>query len=264
RAAKVLADLGINHRMVAAHELAQIEPALAGSSAKFAGGLHLPDDQTGDCAAFCETLAAWLADRGVRFSFDTDVMSINCHGGIFRAVQTADGEIAGEQLVLAAGPFANRLLRPLKHAQPLYPVKGYSLTYALSDNVVAPRSSVMDEDSKLMFTRLGDRLRVGGIAELTGFDTAICDDQIAAIRAHAEALFPAIKNVDQPQPWAGLRPMTPDGRARIGAAPGLEGLWLNLGHGSNGWTQAAGAGQLLADLMAGRPPAIDAASYQPN
>lgn len=264
RSARVLEELGIHHRIVAAHELAQIEPALAGSSANFAGGLHLPDDQTGDCAAFCEALSAWLSDRGVLFSYGKDAIAIRCDGGTFKALQTSDGEIEGEQLVIAAGPFANRLLAPLQRSQPLYPVKGYSLTYTLSDDVIGPRSSVMDEDSKLMFTRLGNRLRVGGVAELTGFDTKLAEGQVAAIRGHAETLFPTIKCASEPEPWAGLRPMTPDGRARTGAVRGFEGLWVNLGHGSNGWTQAAGAGQLLADLMSGRPSAIDAAPYRPN
>lgn len=264
RAASLLEGLGIAHRLVPPHEIPQIEPALAGSASAFKGGLHLPDDQTGDCAAFCRALGQWLADRGVRFSYGVEVKNIQIRSGRFNALETSMGDIDGGNLVVAAGPFANRLLAPLKHRQPIYPVKGYSLTYTLADDLAGPRSSVMDEDSKLMFTRLGNRLRVGGVAELAGHDTNICPQQIGAIRAQTETLFPALRSAPDPTPWTGLRPMTPDGRARIGPAPGLKGLWLNLGHGSNGWTQAAGAGQLMADLVAGRPPAIDAAPYLPG
>ncbi|MEQ8657647.1 MAG: D-amino acid dehydrogenase [Hyphomicrobiales bacterium] len=264
RAALVLANLGITHRLVPSHEIAQIEPALAGSSATFAGALHLPDDQTGDCAAFCKEMASWLEERGVRFSFGTNVLSIEMTSNRFAALQTSAGIITGERLVLTAGPFANKLLAPLGLGQPIYPVKGYSLTYTLDDGRNGPRSSVMDEDSKLMFTRLGNRVRVGGVAELAGFDTKLRAEQINAIRAETEALFPSLSTAAEPTPWCGFRPMTPDGRARIGAAPGVDGLWLNLGHGSNGWTQAAGAGQLTSDLILGRKPAIDPHPYQPN
>lgn len=264
RAASVLESLGISHRLVPSHEIAQIEPALAGSSAQFTGALHLPDDQTGDCAAFCHAMANWLEDRGVGFSFGTDVLSIEMTSNQFTALQTSQGPITGERLVLTAGPFANKLLAPLGLGQPIYPVKGYSLTYTLDDDLNGPRSSVMDEDSKLMFTRLGSKVRVGGVAELSGFDTQLRAAQIDAIRAETEALFPTLGGASEPTPWCGFRPMTPDGRARIGAAPGVQGLWLNLGHGSNGWTQAAGAGQLMADLITGRKPAIDPHPYQPN
>ncbi len=262
RAASVLEGLGIAHRLIEPHEIAQIEPALAGSAARFAGALHLPDDQTGDCAAFCRELAGWLAERGVRFSYGIEATGLRVEGGRVSAIETASEPIATDRVVLAAGPFANALLAPLGVRQPLYPVKGYSLTYALDDTSAGPRSSVVDEDSKLMFTRLGDRVRVGGVAELAGFDTRLAPAQINAIRSQTEMLFPALQSGADPTPWCGFRPMTPDGRARIGPVRGIEGLWVNLGHGSNGWTQAAGAGQVLADLVARREPAIDPSPYR--
>lgn len=263
-AAAVLEKLSIAHRLVPPHEIAQIEPSLARSSAHFTGALHLPDDGTGDCAAFCQALALWLADQGVAFSYGVDVRAITTRSKRFVALKTSNGCIEGKRVVLTTGPFANQLLKPLGLGQPIYPVKGYSLTYNLDDTIAAPRSSVMDEDSKLMFTRLGQRLRVGGVAELAGFDTNLRAAQLNAIRAETEALFPALRDVSEPTPWCGFRPMTPDGRARMGPAPGIDGLWLNIGHGSNGWTQAAGAGQLLADLIAGRNPAIDSKPFLPK
>lgn len=291
-AAAVLDQLSIAHRLVPAHEIAQIEPSLARSSTQFTGALHLPDDGTGDCAAFCQALARWLADQGVAFSYGVDVQSIRTHSKRFAALETSVGDIEGERLVLTTGPFANQLLKPLGLGQPIYPVKGYSLTYNLEEgtaggiagdsaesiaadtnqdtnqdmagNMTAPRSSVMDEDSKLMFTRLGGRLRVGGVAELAGFDTSLRAAQINAIQAETETLFPALREMGEPTPWCGFRPMTPDGRARIGAAAGIVGLWLNIGHGSNGWTQAAGAGQLVADLMTGRRPTSNPEPFLPK
>lgn len=275
-AAAVLDQLSIAHRLVSAPEIAQIEPSLARSSAQFTGALHLPDDGTGDCAAFCKALANWLAGQGVTFSYGVDVLAIRTHSEHFAALETSMGDIVGERLVLTTGPFANQLLKPLGLGQPIYPVKGYSLTYHLEDvtavgtsgemaeDLIAPRSSVMDEDSKLMFTRLGGRLRVGGVAELTGFDTSLRAAQINAIQAETETLFPAMREMSEPTPWCGFRPMTPDGRARMGAALGVDGVWLNIGHGSNGWTQAAGAGQLVADLMTGRRPAINPEPFLPK
>lgn len=280
RAASVLEKLGIDHRLVPADQIAQIEPALARAETSFTGALHLPNDGTGDCAAFCEALAAWLCERGVSFSYGVDVRAIRTDAKRFKALETSHGDLTGDALVLAAGPFANALLASLGLRQPIYPVKGYSLTYdlALSADGHLPantdpaqatsssmlRSSVMDEDSKLMFTRLGDKIRVGGVAELAGFDTELRKTQIDAIQNETETLFPVLRKTAPPTPWCGFRPMTPDGRARMGAVPGVEGLWLNIGHGSNGWTQAAGAGQLVADLIVGRTPAIDPSFYQHN
>lgn len=263
-AAAVLEKLSIAHRLVPPDEIAQIEPSLARSSVQFTGALHLPDDGTGDCAAFCQALAHWLAEQGVAFSYGVEVQAIRTHAKRFAALETSEGDIDGERVVLTTGPFANQLLKPLGLGQPIYPVKGYSLTYDLGTDVAAPRSSVMDEDSKLMFTRLGDRLRVGGVAELAGFDTKLRAAQINAIRTETEKLFPDLQQASEPTPWCGFRPMTPDGRARIGAAPGFDGLWLNLGHGSNGWTQAAGAGELIADLMTDQRPHIDPEPFLPK
>jgi D-amino-acid dehydrogenase len=164
--------------------------------------------------------------------------------------------------VVAAGPFVRGLPTGLR--LPVYPVKGYSLTWQAVAADGAPRSSIMDEDSKTMLTRLGTRLRAGGVAELDGFNPALRPAPLASMQALAEAMFPAVAGAAPPAPWTGFRPMTPDGCPRMGESPALRGLWVSVGHGSNGWTQAAGAARFVADLIAGRRPAIDPAPYAPD
>jgi D-amino-acid dehydrogenase len=258
RAAEVLAGLGITHHWLRPEEVAQVEPGLDGRGTGLRGALHFPDDGTGDARAFTQGLAAWLEGQGVAIDYGVELRGIRVEAGRLRALRTASGEIETSCAVLATGPFAARLAPEV----PLYPVKGYSLTYAGLCGSAGPASSVMDEDSKVMFTRLGDRLRVGGVAELDGLNAALRSGQVEAMAGLAGRLFPGAVT-GAPEVWAGFRPMTPDGRPRIGPSRATNGLWLNLGHGSNGWTQAAGAGRFLADLMSGRTPALDPAPYAP-
>ncbi len=258
RAADVLAELGIVHHWLEPEEIAQVEPALDAQGAGLRGALHFPDDGTGDAHAYTKGLARFLTAQGVPIKYDTEVLSIRTDAGRLRSLQTLKGEIETSCAVLATGPFAARLTPEV----PLYPVKGYSLTFDDTPKGVGPASSDMDEDSKTMFTRLGRRLRVGGVAELDGRNATIRQPQIQAMGEIARQLFPGAAE-GAPTPWAGFRPMTPDGRPRIGPSRDTKGLWLNLGHGSNGWTQAAGAGRLMSDLVTGRPPAVDPVPYAP-
>jgi D-amino-acid dehydrogenase len=258
RAAGVLAELGITHHWLRPEEVAQVEPGLRLRDAGLRGALHFPDDGTGDARAFAQGLARYLEDRGVAIDYGIELRDLDVRAGRLRGLRTRQGDIETPLAVLATGPFAARLTPEV----PLYPVKGYSLTYPAIPSSAGPASSVMDEDSKIMFTRLGTRLRVGGVAELDGFNDRLRPRQIETMSALARRLFPGATQGD-PEVWAGFRPMTPDGRPRIGPSRRAEGLWLNLGHGSNGWTQAAGAGRLLADLVTGRAPALDPAPYAP-
>jgi D-amino-acid dehydrogenase len=258
RASEVLTDLGIAHHWLRPEEVAQVEPGLDGAGTGLLGALHFPDDGTGDARAFARGLAAWLEGQGVAIEYGRALRDLRVEQGRLRALVTEGGEIEADCAVLATGPFAARLAPEV----PLYPVKGFSLTYPGIPPSAGPTSSVMDEDSKTMFTRLGDRLRVGGVAELDGLNGALRPRQIETMSGLARRLFPGAAE-GAPEVWAGFRPMTPDGRPRIGPSRTTRGLWLNLGHGSNGWTQAAGAGRFLADLMAGRTPALDPAPYAP-
>ncbi|PWJ11161.1 D-amino acid dehydrogenase [Jannaschia seohaensis] len=258
RAAEVLSEMGIAHRLLDPEEIAQIEPALARTDLSFTGALHFPDDGTGDAQAYCRAMAAWLEDRGVSFRYGTEITGLRQANGRLTGLRTPDGEIAADAVVLAGGPWIPALVPEI----PVYPVKGYSLTWPGIAEGAGPRSSIMDEDSKIMFTRLGDRLRVGGMAELDGFSTRLPKAQLAGMTDITHRFFPEAA-ASAPEPWTGHRPMTPDGRPRIGPSARVEGLWINAGHGSNGWTQAAGAGRLMADLIAGHAPAIDPAPYRP-
>lgn len=254
RAAAVLADQGIPHRLVDRQEALALEPALA-SADDLLGGLHLTTDETGDCHLFATALVERLQSSGTRFLFGRTVRRLLVRGGAVVGAEADDERWDVDRVVLAAGPWSAALTRPLGLRLPIYPVKGYSMTCTIADPAAAPRSSVMDEHSKIMVTRLGNRLRAAGSAELTGFDRTISEATMAALRTRVGHLFPGAADYGTAEFWCGFRPMTPDGPALIGPTP-LANLFLNTGHGSNGWTQACGSSRILADLVAGRTPEI--------
>jgi D-amino-acid dehydrogenase len=259
RAAVVLAGMGVAHRLVGRDAALEIEPALArgadADGARLVGGLHLPGDETGDCHLFTRALADLAAERGVRFRYGCEVRELIARSGRIAALRTTGGEETADAVVLATGPWAPHLLAPLGIRLPVYPVKGYAMTCALTDPDAAPRSSVMDEHSKVMVTRLGTRLRAAGSAELTGFTPGVPEAARRALSGRVRFLFPDAADYDTAEFWFGFRPMTPDGPARIGPT-GFPNLFLNTGQGSNGWTQACGSGRILADLVAGRTPEV--------
>jgi D-amino-acid dehydrogenase len=257
-AGRVLQQFGVAHRIVDAATVRAIEPALAGSTVSFAGGLHLPEDETGDCHLFTTGLAERLQQRGVSFWFGTTVQHLVADSGALRGVMTDRGLLEADAYVLALGSVAPLLLRPIGIHLPIYPVKGYALTIPIARDDAAPRSSVMDEHSKLMVARLGGRLRAAGIAEIGSYDTSLDQGRCAFIRDTAAALFPGAGDFAAASYWAGLRPMTPDGPPYLGQTR-YRNLYLNVGQGSNGWTQACGCGRIVADLIAGRMPDIDLA-----
>ncbi|AVO38658.1 D-amino acid dehydrogenase [Pukyongiella litopenaei] len=256
RSAEVLRKLGIAHRLLGPGEIAEVEPALAVAEASFAGGLHLTDDETGDSRLFTEQLVTRLKSLGCSFRFGNCIAALEQSGGRISAARTDRGEVLqADGFVIATGSRAPELLGPLKIDVPIYPVKGYSLTAEITDEARAPRSSVMDEHSKLMITRLGRRIRVAGVAELAGHDPRLDSGALAAIARRASAIFPGAADYGTASQWCGFRPMTPDGPAIVGQR-GHENLYLNIGHGSNGWTQACGTSRVLADIISGRPPAV--------
>jgi D-amino-acid dehydrogenase len=260
RSAKVLTSFGIPHRIVDASEARAIEPALAASQVPIAGGLHLPADETGDCHVFTSALADLLRQRGVSFLFDTTVERLVVNGGKLDGVITSRGTLQADATVVALGSEAALLLRPAGIDLPIYPIKGYVATFGIDRDDMAPRSSVIDEHAKVMVTRLGNRIRAAGVAEIGGYDRAVNPQQCKAVEKVAKDLFPAANLDGAVEYWACLRPMTPDGPPYLGSTP-IEGLFLNLGQGSNGWTQACGCGQIVADLVSGRAAAIDLEGY---
>ena len=255
RASTVLTSFGIPHRLLDPHEARQIEPALS-DSVPLAGGLHLPADETGDCHMFTQAVTDLLRQRGVAFQFDTTVERLIVNGGKLDGIVTNRGVMHADVTVVALASEAPFLLRPIGIDLPIYPVKGYAVTLPIARNNAAPRSSVMDEHSKVMITRLGNRIRAAGVAEVAGYDRTIARRQCEAVERIARDLFPSAAANGGAEYWAGLRPMTPDGPPYLGRTP-IAGLVLNVGQGSNGWTQACGCGQIVADVVSERQPEID-------
>ena len=253
----VLRELGVAHELLDVEGCIRAEPALARVREKFVGGLRLPEDETGDCFKFTEALRAFASARGVDFRFGVSIDRLLDDGDRLTGVMTNHGLLSGDAYVLALGSYSPLLLKPLGIELPVYPVKGYSLTVSVTEPTAAPESTVMDEKYKVAITRLGDRIRVGGMAELDGYSATLNPSRRATLEHVVSDLYPAGGDAKTGAFWSGLRPMTPDGPPLIGRAK-FRNLWLNCGHGTLGWTMACGSGRVLADLVSGRAPAIDA------
>ncbi|MEP6502244.1 MAG: D-amino acid dehydrogenase [Betaproteobacteria bacterium] len=252
----VLRQFGVPFELLDRDGYLKHEPALASVKEKFVGGLHLPGDETGDCFKFTTELAKLAEDLGVKFKFGVEIEKLKGdHHGI-SGVQTKQGMVFADRYLLALGSYSTGMLKEVGLKVPVYPVKGYSITVPISDASMAPESTVMDETHKVAVTRLGDRIRVGGTAQLSGFDLSLSEARRRTLEFVVGDLFPRGGDVSRAESWTGLRPMTPDGTPILGPSS-IANLWLATGHGTLGWTMAAGTGQLLADWMAGRRPAID-------
>jgi D-amino-acid dehydrogenase len=234
------------------------EPALALVKEKFVGALRLPGDETGDCFKFTQNLAAMAAKIGAEFRFSTAIEAISFSGGSVTGVRTSAGTLTADCYLVALGSYSPQLVRPLGIDLPVYPVKGYSITVPITDASFAPESTIMDETHKVAVTRLGDRIRVGGTAELSGFSLKLREARRATLDHVVTDLFPRGGDVGRAEFWCGLRPMTPDGTPIIGGTR-FANLYLSTGHGTLGWTMAAGTGRVMADLLSGRAPEISLA-----
>jgi D-amino-acid dehydrogenase len=252
----VLDTLGVPYSVLDRAACVAHEPALAGVTEKFVGGLLLPGDETGDAHLFTQRLAALAAAAGVVFSMGTVIERLLTSGGAISGVVTDKGTVVADRYVVALGSYSAALLRPLGIGLNVYPVKGYSITLPVVDESAAPVSTVMDETFKVAITRLGDRIRVGGTAELAGYSTRLREKRRETLVHSVTDLFPHGGDVSKATFWTGLRPMTPDGPPVIGPTK-YENLWLNTGHGTLGWTMSCGSGALLADLMSGTRPNIE-------
>jgi D-amino-acid dehydrogenase len=236
----------------------QYEPALEVSQQMFVGALRLPGDETGDCYAFTNEIARLAKAAGAKFNFEVEVRSITASAGRVTGVETNHGSYRGDHVLVALGSFSASMIASLGVRIPVYPVKGYSITVPITDIKRAPQSTVMDETHKVAVTRLGDRIRVGGTAQLSGFDMSLPPARRKTLEFVVNDLFPGSGDVARAEFWCGLRPMTPDGTPIIGPTS-VQGLWLATGHGTLGWTMAAGTGRLLADWMVGVGTGIDTA-----
>lgn len=255
---KVLADSGVPFEVLNAAGCIAVEPGLAHAREPIVGGLRLPNDETGDCYKFTVALAGLLKEMGVTFRFDTEVLGLRQAGGRVAGVMTADGEIVGDAYVAAMGSYTPALVRPLGLRLPVYPVKGYSITVPIAQPGLAPESTLLDESYKVAITRLGDRIRVGGMAEISGFNNTLHPRRRATLEHSLQSLFPGAGDLAGASFWSGLRPMTPDGTPVVGATA-IPNLFLNAGHGTLGWTMACGSGQVIADVMTGARSPIETA-----
>jgi len=231
------------------------EPALARAHGRFLGGLRLPGDETGDAHKFTQRLAVLAEGKGVEFRYGVGVERLDHNGDRISAVLAGGERHVADHYVVAIGSFSRRLLRPLGIDVPVYPVKGYSITVPIDCEAGAPVSTVMDETYKVAITRLGDRMRVGGTAELAGFSGTHSEPRRRTLAYSLSSLFPEGGDVRKASFWTGLRPMTPDGTPIIGRTR-FHNLSLNTGHGTLGWTMACGSGRIIADLISSRRPDI--------
>ncbi len=251
----ILEQYGVAYQLLDRAGIIGAEPALAKVQDDLVGALRLPGDETGDCHLFTVQLAELAARQGVEFRQGT-VEALQAGGGKISGVRI-DGRLeSADRYVLATGSWSAPLLAPLGIRLPVYPLKGYSLTIPIRDPGMAPISTVLDESYKVAITRFDDRIRVGGMAEVSGYDMSLPERRRQTLEMVVRSLYPEGGDLEAAEFWAGLRPSTPDGPPVIGAT-GYSNLLLNTGHGTLGWTMACGSGRYLADLVDGRTPAID-------
>lgn len=243
--------MGCLQEAVTADRCVELEPALAHQHARIAGAIYTPGECAADCQKTCDGLVGVLRARGVRLLLNTRIDQLVMRGRLLAAVDTPAGAVEADHFVMALGAASAPLLRSLGMRLPVYPLKGYSITLDVSSNAsAAPRVSVTDSARKVVFARMGSRLRVAGMAELSGYDTALSPRQIASLRASTESVFPGCCGIAALNPWAGLRPATPTGLPLVGLQPGgPSNLMLNTGHGALGFTLAFGSAERVAELL---------------
>ena len=253
---EVLKKYGVPYEILDQDGCTAAEPGLAGVREKFVGGNRLPRDETGDCKMFTDRLAELCVARGVKFEYGLTVWRVIRSRNRIANLSTSKGWLTADAYVMAMGSYSADFMRRVKRPIPVYPVKGYSITVPIQDAAVAPVSTVMDETYKVAITRLGNRIRVGGTAEISGFDLRLHESRRRTLEHSVGDLFPGAGAMRDATFWCGLRPMTPDGPPLIGRTE-LSNLYLNTGHGTLGWTMACGSAKVLSDIISSRVPDID-------
>ena len=258
-AAKLMCDFGCDRRTIGVDECVAIEPALEAARPLLVGGDYTAADESGDARKFTHELATLCAEQGVQFRYATSVEhlkhdSARIGGAVVRSAAGRE-TLTADAYVVALGSYSPRLVRPLGISLPVYPAKGYSATVPLADDSVAPTVAMTDDGHKLVFSRLGQRLRIAGTAEFNGYNTELNAVRCNALMQRTHQLFPELRPAGEPEFWCGLRPSTPSNVPFIGRTR-LSNLYLNTGHGTLGWTMACGSGVALTDIIAGRQPAV--------
>lgn len=260
--AALMREFGCDRYVKTTEECLAIEPALRHAAVKIVGGTYTASDESGDARKFTQALAAKCSERGVSFHYGNAINALQAEAGRVSGVQLADGQVLhADTYVAALGSYTPLLLKPLGVRLPIYPGKGYSATLQLTDDAVAPVVSITDDGHKLVYSRLGQRLRVAGTAEFNGYNTELNAVRCQALIKRTLQLFPEARSQGEPEFWAGLRPVTPGNVPYIGVSP-YSNLFVDSGHGTLGWTMACGSGRLLADLVSGRAPDVDPRPYR--
>jgi D-amino-acid dehydrogenase len=254
--AQILRSLGCDNQVLTTVEVHKLEPAFNTSPDKIVGGIFTPDDESGDAFKFTTELAKHLSRAGVNFRFSEKIISLNTDDNRIMSITTDKSTIAGDAVVMSMGSYSPSILKPLNIKLPIEPAKGYSLTVPIAGHNSTPTISLTDEDHKVVFTRLGDRMRVAGTVEFNGYDTEMNEDRANSICNIAQSLFPNGGDYTKAEFWTGIRPLTPDCVPIIGSTT-FENLYLNTGHGSLGWTMCASSGKIISDIIMGRKSEIN-------
>ncbi len=253
---EVLAEYGVPFEVLDRDGIIAAEPALEKTAHKLVGGLKLPNDQTGDCHIFTNRLADIAKEMGVEFKFNANIEKLVVENGEIKGVMV-DGELMeADNYALCLGSYSTEMLRPVGIDVPVYPLKGYSLTIPITNPEMVPKSTILDETYKIAITRFDDRIRVGGMAEIMGFDLSLDPRRRKTLEFVTKDLYPEGGAIEKAEFWTGLRPATPDGTPIIGPTK-YKNLFLNIGHGTLGWTMSTGSGNYLSDIILGNKPEID-------
>lgn len=254
---EVLRDEGVPFELLDKAGVIRAEPALAHATVDFVGGLRLPNDQTGDCQKFTTELAELTIKQGVQYLFNTHIETIQHTADSIQSIRLRDGQILkADAYVMALGSYSHEMLKQLNIDAPVYPLKGYSITTQILDPARSPLSTILDESYKIALTRFDDRIRVGGMAEINGFDRSLNTNREETLIMVLEQLFPNASDLSDAHFWTGLRPATPDGTPIVGKTT-YKNLYTNTGHGTLGWTMSCGSAKLLTDIISNRTPEID-------
>lgn len=255
---RLLTQWGYSRQSISVSEAVNLEPALAAFEQHWAGATYIPEDGSGDVYLWTQGLARECRAAGVEFLMDHEIHALEWNHGQVRGVRLKGYEdyLAADGVVVCMGCGSVPLLRPLGVSLPIYPVKGYSVTFPIKNPQATPTISITDSESKTVLTRLGDQFRIAGTAEFTGEDNSLNPARAMALVQRAQLLFPEAAHYDQPEFWSGLRPATPSNRPIIGQV-GSSNLFLNTGHGTLGWTLSSGSARAVALLIAGQKPEVD-------
>ncbi len=259
----LLTSLGQQIEVLSANQVAQLDSAYEGAVPKLAGALYSPTDETGSCKRFTEALVRLCESRGVQFQFDCKIQSLRRQGGQIAGVETTNGEIDADLYIICLGAHTPLLLKPVGIDLPIYPVKGYSVTFPTRQSNNPPAIGAIDEDNLVAIAPVGEMMRVTATAEFSGYDLSHSPKHFNPMMSAARNLLPDAADYGRPNYRACFRPMTPQGTPFIGFTR-LENLFINCGQGHMGWTMACGSARIAADLIAGKPGAIDTAAFSPN